>query len=122
MICNTSLNDRGEPIINTIAGALEFALIKKIRIVYINHIRLELKLVDSWEKRNPTRQIDFKNYLSSDMYEQYKKELNPYKCSLEMLDLYLRSGEEEDITTKKGIRKLEILMRTTNNKYVISTD
>lgn len=122
MICNTSLNDRGEPIINTIAGALEFALIKKIRIVYINHIRLELKLVDSWEKRNPTRQIDFKNYLSSDMYEQYKKELNPYKCSLEMLDLYIRSGEEEDITTKKGIRKLEILTRTTNNKYVISTD
>lgn len=30
IICNTSLNDKGEPIINTIEQAINFALRKKI--------------------------------------------------------------------------------------------
>ncbi|MFC1947329.1 carbamoyltransferase C-terminal domain-containing protein [Chloroflexota bacterium] len=42
ILCNTSLNDRGEPIINNIAESLNFALRKGMRIVYINHKRVEL--------------------------------------------------------------------------------
>ncbi|MGN6715267.1 carbamoyltransferase C-terminal domain-containing protein [Anaerocolumna jejuensis] len=43
IICNTSLNDRGEPIINTIEEALNFSLRKGINVIYINGIRIMLK-------------------------------------------------------------------------------
>lgn len=42
MICNTSLNDKGEPIINTIEQAIHFALKKQIDVAYINGYRVEL--------------------------------------------------------------------------------
>lgn len=42
IVCNTSLNDRGQPIINNIKDTIEFALKKKIRIAYINGLRFEL--------------------------------------------------------------------------------
>ena len=43
ILCNTSLNDKGEPIINTIREAMNFALRKNIEIMYINGKRLVLK-------------------------------------------------------------------------------
>ena len=36
MLCNTSLNDKGEPIINKIEEMFNFALRKKIKIAYVN--------------------------------------------------------------------------------------
>lgn len=44
ILCNTSLNDIGEPIINTPEEAIVFALRKRIPIVYINNWRIELKI------------------------------------------------------------------------------
>jgi len=43
VVCNTSLNDKGEPIIQTAAEALNFALRKNIRVICINGVRVELK-------------------------------------------------------------------------------
>lgn len=42
ILCNTSLNDKGEPIINTIEQALYFAIKKGIKVVYINKARVVL--------------------------------------------------------------------------------
>lgn len=42
MICNTSLNDKNEPIIETIEETFNFALRKGIEIVYINGVRYKI--------------------------------------------------------------------------------
>lgn len=47
IVCNTSLNDRGEPIIENPEEALRFALKKNIAVIYLNGIRVLLKQTDS---------------------------------------------------------------------------
>lgn len=42
ILCNTSLNDRGEPIIDTAEQALTFCLRKGIPLLYVNGARIEL--------------------------------------------------------------------------------
>lgn len=42
MLCNTSLNDKGEPIIDTAAAALTFCLRKRIRVAYVCGRRVAL--------------------------------------------------------------------------------
>jgi predicted NodU family carbamoyl transferase len=42
MLCNTSLNDKGEPIIDSIEGALHFCLVNGISVAYINGSRVKL--------------------------------------------------------------------------------
>ena len=48
LLCNTSLNDRGEPMINTAAEAIHFALRKKVKIVHLNQKRVLLKNFDTY--------------------------------------------------------------------------
>ncbi|HKM01811.1 MAG TPA: carbamoyltransferase C-terminal domain-containing protein [Sedimentibacter sp.] len=52
MICNTSLNDCGEPIVNNTSEALNFALKKNINIVYINGWRIYLHNHEKYEKKD----------------------------------------------------------------------
>lgn len=42
MLCNTSLNDRGEPILNSISAALDFALSKELSVIYADGMRIQL--------------------------------------------------------------------------------
>lgn len=49
IVCNTSLNDRGEPIIENPEEALRFALKKDISVIYLNGIRVLLKQTNSIE-------------------------------------------------------------------------
>ena len=44
MLCNTSLNDKGEPIINTPSDAIRFAIKKRINILYINGKRYQINI------------------------------------------------------------------------------
>ena len=44
IICNTSLNDKGEPIINDLENIIRFALIKQIKVAYVNGLRIEFNL------------------------------------------------------------------------------
>lgn len=63
MLCNTSLNDKGEPIINTVNEALHFALKKGIKVVYVDRWRIELVNHNSYvEKGNYKRLYDFEAY------------------------------------------------------------
>jgi len=43
ILCNTSLNDKGEPIVDTAAQALTFCVNKKIRIAYVDGQRIVLR-------------------------------------------------------------------------------
>ncbi len=86
ILCNTSLNDKGEPIINTIQEALNFALRKRIKVAYINGKRIQLKNHDQYGIQNPlNRPINFDNYLSEEQKKLIIKELNPHKVSGEQL-------------------------------------
>lgn len=42
ILCNTSLNDRSEPIVSTAADAFNFCLRKGVEVVYVEGIRVEL--------------------------------------------------------------------------------
>ena len=59
LLCNTSLNDKGEPIINTAREALNFALRKNICIVYLNKIRVTLKNFLEYRIRLPLERTKF---------------------------------------------------------------
>ena len=42
MLCNTSLNDAGEPIVNSVSEAVTFALRKQLRVCYLDGLRVTL--------------------------------------------------------------------------------
>ncbi len=52
VVCNTSLNDRGEPIADSAADAINFCVRKGIRVAYIDGRRLEL------DTRAPVTEVD----------------------------------------------------------------
>jgi len=52
IVCNTSLNDRGEPIVDTAAEALTFCVRKGIRIAYVSGRRVVLR-----QEADPARTV-----------------------------------------------------------------
>jgi predicted NodU family carbamoyl transferase len=56
ILCNTSLNDKGNPIINRIEEAVSFALRKGIKVAYFNGNRVLLKNHDKYEESSPVSQ------------------------------------------------------------------
>lgn len=119
MICNTSLNDRGEPIINTIEELFNFVLRKKIPVAYINCKRILFKNHYNFEiKEFGKRKIDFINYIDRHKKEELLNQLNPYHCSKEALQLYatdVRMQSEIDITQEKGAIMLNKLYKMRKN-------
>ena len=61
IICNTSLNDKGQPIINDLENVIRYAVIKQIKVVYVNGLRIELNLTPDRAAVDGTYlyQIDF---------------------------------------------------------------
>lgn len=43
MLCNTSLNDRGEPLVDTASEAVNFCIRKGVRVLYVDGSRIELR-------------------------------------------------------------------------------
>ncbi|WP_167701742.1 carbamoyltransferase C-terminal domain-containing protein [Staphylococcus agnetis] len=105
MLCNTSLNDKGEPIIDTIEETLNFALRKNVPIIYINSKRLKLKNHSMYKRQYPLeRKIDFRNYLNNKEKEKIKKELNPHKVDKCLLRVYIQN---QNIKSKINLQILE---------------
>lgn len=61
IVCNTSLNDKGQPIINDLENVIRYALAKRIKVVYVNGLRIELNLPtnNSFKDETYRYQIDF---------------------------------------------------------------
>lgn len=77
MICNTSLNDKGEPIINRIEEAINFCLRKEIKVCYVNGNRLILKNHNCYPIFTPyPRPLKTAYWKEKDEREKLKKELN----------------------------------------------
>ena len=68
MLCNTSLNDRGEPIIDAPFEAINFAYKKGLSVLYLCNYRIELDLTKSFDidqyykhkwKINDSKEVDY---------------------------------------------------------------
>lgn len=109
MICNTSLNDKGEPIIDNSREALNFSLRKKISVIYLNQIRIELTDFENYSEQNPaTRSAVFDCKLTDEEKKNRLEDLNPYNLTRAQLILYLNNPELNvyDLKSEKDVKKL----------------
>lgn len=114
IVCNTSLNDRGEPIINSINEAFNFALRKKIPIVYVNGIRIKLKNHSLYKENTfMKRPIRFLVYSNEKERQKMANEDNPLKLSDELLKWKYRfySFRNYDITNQSDVKEMEKIIR-----------
>jgi len=123
ILCNTSLNDRGEPIINTLEEMINFILRKKILVAYVNGKRL---LFRNHDKFNATevapRKIDFDEFNVKMKKEEELKRLNPYGADMELLKVYIQNPKlygKIDLTKKKSIKILEGIVKLRKGKFHI---
>jgi len=105
ILCNTSLNDKGEPIINTIRRAIDFSLNKKIEVIYINGNRIHLCNHDKYTPQASFNTIQLKTFSLIEKKKIMKK-YNPYGITKRDLRLYQRIPtllEKYDLTQKSGV-------------------
>ncbi|GFI65138.1 nebramycin 5' synthase [Lachnospiraceae bacterium] len=87
IICNTSLNDKGEPIINKINECFNFALRKKFKVIYVNGKRICLKNHDLFTERVPAkRNNELFNKLNDEDIKVLSKKFNPCNISRDNLN------------------------------------
>lgn len=87
IICNTSLNDKGEPIIETLSQALRFARNKGINIVYYNGIRLESS--DVTDDMNYGIELRMNCFARNEIERlEIRKQYNPYNLDREIIQFY----------------------------------
>lgn len=111
MLANTSLNDRGEPIINDLERVLQFAVAKHVAIIYLNgdRIFLDLRYRDVFlEKLKPERPYA---ELLGDLSERESevRRRNPNGVPLRALQTYCRLPllrKHFDITLPADARKI----------------
>ncbi|MEC0248502.1 carbamoyltransferase C-terminal domain-containing protein [Paenibacillus chitinolyticus] len=88
MLCNTSLNDKGEPIIDTLEESVNFALRKGIRVAYFNGIRVEFRNHSDYGETEPlTRRVRM-NVLNGSEKEAAWKRINPHGIPADLLKYY----------------------------------
>ncbi|WP_307478484.1 carbamoyltransferase C-terminal domain-containing protein [Cytobacillus purgationiresistens] len=120
MLCNTSLNDKGEPIINTIAEALNFALRKQFPVIYINGFRIELQNHSEYKTKTPLqRAINFEIF-NNEEKEKLRQELNPHHIPTDLLEYFpilqaTYPNDYLDITNKKEAKKVRRRMMVLKN-------
>lgn len=108
MLCNTSLNDKGEPIIEKIVEAVNFCLRKEIRIAYINGARVEFANFEAYPEREPhPRSHERFTAIPEDAERSIRAALNPHRLPDVHLYRYLHDNlmmDRIDITTSEGAR------------------
>ena len=112
IICNTSLNDKGEPMIDTFYGVLLFAIKKDIHIIYINHMRVVLNKDRQRVPLGKVRVVDFEKYTYKLPKSEISKRLNPYNASNKALALYYNNRKirnKINLSVKKDVKILEKL-------------
>jgi predicted NodU family carbamoyl transferase len=90
MIGNTSLNDRGEPIIDSIPQAINFALRKGIKIIYANKNRIELHNHNLYPEKLPLKRNEKIWTMHHKNKNEILKDLNPLFLDEELLAFYYR--------------------------------
>ena len=109
LLCNTSLNDKGEPIINTPEQALNFALRKNIRRCYINNYRVVLKSNEIYPAHRPLEREYIKYTASDDTMAEDINRFNPYGVDEVVCRIAynLHFLEDYDLTDKESAEKMK---------------
>lgn len=116
ILCNTSLNDKGEPIIESFKQAINFSLRKGIKIIYINGKRVVLKKISQFVVKKPELRDD-------ELFTKYKEEdiqkFNPYGITVEEYLLYQgnKSLQGYDITKKEDVELLKKITSKLSKKH-----
>ena len=112
ILCNTSLNDKGEPIIDSAYQALIFALRKKIKVIYINGWRVSLCNVHSFNDKGPALRDEalFNSYYEDPLI---MSEVNPYNItekefffSIINYDKNFDFQDEDQVKRMRRLRKI----------------
>lgn len=110
IICNTSLNDRGEPIIDSIEECLNFVLRKRIKVAYINKKRVVLQKHESYKLDKPlVRNLNL-DFMSESEKQKVLKEVNPHALEREtLIYMYIRPllREQIDLKNSDDVSKLK---------------
>jgi len=85
ILCNTSLNDLGEPIINSINEAFNFVLRKGLLVAYINGKRVKFINHDKFKPIKPSNRVVNFSCLNDKLYFE---KANPYGIDNSILDSY----------------------------------
>lgn len=90
ILCNTSLNDCGEPIINTLEEAIEFALRKNMKSLYLNG---KYKIILNENEEYWNTQFSIRKYFENKKIHEKVKDINsdvynPHKLNIKELTYY----------------------------------
>lgn len=121
LLCNTSLNDKGEPIINRIDEAMNFGLRKGIKIIYINTWRVELINHDDYKMKSAAKRkyADLTAMEPNEM-KRMMDEINPHQAPKDQLAVYLYSPEIQaqiDLKNKRDIRNLKFMTDVARKRH-----
>lgn len=93
MLCNTSLNDKGEPIIQTVGEAINFCLRKGLPVAYLADHRVEFRNAKRFTVANPARRPMSRFTASAEEVSALTKQYNPYALEPLYLQVWLRVPE-----------------------------
>lgn len=123
-ICNTSLNDRGEPIIQETEEALTFALRKGISILYINDVRIQLRNHRDYNGNEPLpRNPWLFSHMSKVQVAETIRRCNPFGLQKDVLTYYFDNPtlcQKYDITKLDDCEIVKKEAETFMEKYVVS--
>ncbi|HUQ56469.1 carbamoyltransferase C-terminal domain-containing protein [Lentzea sp.] len=106
MLCNTSLNDKGEPIIDTLAQAVNFCLRRRVSIAYFNGRRVVFRAFDRYPETEPLPRVRAPfTEIDDERAQAIRDEANPHGLPDLHLHLFLRDLElydRFDIRTRVG--------------------
>ncbi|QUI21901.1 carbamoyltransferase [Vallitalea pronyensis] len=98
IICNTSLNDKGEPIINRMEEACNFALRKHIKVGYFNGYRVCFKNHEQYEKEDVLeRKLNMEIWQDPSQKQALIDQYNPYHISAKEIYVYIFTNLNKSI-------------------------
>ena len=109
LICNTSLNDKGEPIINNLNEALNFALRKNIKVMYCNGYRIKLKNFENYYKKYPLeRKIEINKWENKEEKNEIMEKIANIDKRILYYFIYSKKNDVSILFNKKSLRQLEL--------------
>lgn len=110
ILCNTSLNDAGEPIVNTVREAIAFCQKKNYKYLFLNG-RYKIYIQKDYIESDLRRLGWFEEERS--IQEKIKKEENPYELNMEELTFFLDNPQIFAGKTLKSEKDIDIIKRKT---------
>lgn len=117
LLCNTSLKEKGEPIVNTIEQAFSFALRTSINVMYVNGTRIELNHFESYEHATPAERKN-KYFVENSKIEDWYSELSIQEYKFYRLNEEMSNLDFTDAGQIKYIKKLFSRLQKTNNAFM----